>query len=111
MKGCVTERLHSLSLFVVFRTVSNDSRNSNIKTVVNVNLLSAMTTSLIWNVNDDFLNQFVHYFRSKFRDMFILLHYLDESSHISGLLLHSFDISRQLDNRSFETALLILISF
>jgi len=40
-------RLCSLSLFVVLHTVSNGSRYGNIEAVVNFNLLSAMTATLI----------------------------------------------------------------
>ena len=75
-------RLCSLSLFVVLHTVSNGSRYGNIKTIVNLNLLSAMTTAFIRSVNDDLLDKLMHDLRGKLRDMLILLYRPDECCHI-----------------------------
>ena len=41
-----------------------------------------MPTALIRNVNNDFLDKFVHDLRRKFSDTLILLYRLDECCHI-----------------------------
>lgn len=53
---------------------------------MNLNLLSTMPAALVWSVNDDLLNKFVHDLRRQLGDMLMLLYCSDESSHIGGLL-------------------------
>ncbi len=57
--------LRSLSLFVVLFAVSNGGRYCNIKTIVNLDELSAVSTTLIRCMNDDFFNKLVHNLRCK----------------------------------------------